>query len=40
MTRLFHGLSAGVALLAFGAGAAFAAELPGKFDGVTIWNCG
>ncbi|RUU32769.1 sugar ABC transporter substrate-binding protein [Mesorhizobium sp. M6A.T.Ce.TU.002.03.1.1] len=36
MTRLFYGLSAGVALLALGAGAAFAAELPGKFDGVTI----
>lgn len=36
MTRLFYGLSAGVALLALGAGAALAAELPGKFDGVTI----
>lgn len=36
MTRLFYGLSAGVALLALGAGAAFAGELPGKFDGVTI----
>ncbi|MET3578119.1 multiple sugar transport system substrate-binding protein [Mesorhizobium robiniae] len=36
MTRLFYGLSAGVALLALDAGAAFAAELPGKFDGVTI----
>ncbi|RVB78654.1 MULTISPECIES: sugar ABC transporter substrate-binding protein [unclassified Mesorhizobium] len=36
MIRLFYGLSAGVALLALGAGTAFAAELPGKFDGVTI----
>jgi multiple sugar transport system substrate-binding protein len=36
MTRLFYGLSAGVTLLVLGAGAASAAELPGKFEGVTI----
>src|SRR3954471_1351722 len=36
MTRLFYGLSAGVTLLALGADTAFAADLPGKFDGVTI----
>src|SRR3979409_1318312 len=36
MTRLFYGLSTGVALLAVSAGAAFAGDLPGKFDGVTI----
>ncbi|MER8704086.1 sugar ABC transporter substrate-binding protein [Mesorhizobium sp. M0323] len=36
MTKLFCGLSAGVTLLALGASAALAADLPGKFDGVTI----
>ena len=37
MNRLLSGVSAGVMLLALrGAGAALAADLPGKFDGVTI----
>ncbi|TJW34219.1 MAG: sugar ABC transporter substrate-binding protein, partial [Mesorhizobium sp.] len=36
MNRLLSGLSAGVTLLALSAGAAFAGDLPGKFDGVTI----
>ncbi|CAH2399994.1 sugar ABC transporter substrate-binding protein [Mesorhizobium ventifaucium] len=36
MTKLFCGLTAGVALLALGTSAALAADLPGKFDGVTI----
>lgn len=36
MKRLLSGVSAGVMLLAIGAGTALAADLPGKFEGVTI----
>ena len=36
MNRLLSGVSAGVIVLALGAGAAFAQDLPGKFEGVTI----
>lgn len=36
MKRLLSGVSAGVMLLAVGAGTALAADLPGKFEGVTI----
>ncbi|MBB6408561.1 ABC transporter substrate-binding protein [Mesorhizobium sangaii] len=36
MNRLLSGVSAGALLLAFGAGAALAGDLPGKFEGVTI----
>lgn len=36
MNRLLSGVSAGVIMLAFGWGAAQAADLPGKFEGVTI----
>ena len=36
MKRLLSGVSAGAVLMAFGASAAPLAELPGKFEGVTI----
>ncbi|MBW9117227.1 sugar ABC transporter substrate-binding protein [Rhizobium cauense] len=36
MNKLLAGLAAGVALAAFGGAVASAADLPGKFDGVTI----
>ena len=36
MNKLLSGVSAGVMLLALGASAALAADLPGKFEGVTI----
>ncbi|QPC94387.1 sugar ABC transporter substrate-binding protein [Mesorhizobium sp. INR15] len=36
MNRLLSGVSAGALALAFGAGAALAGDLPGKFEGVTI----
>ncbi len=36
MNRLLSGVSAGALLLAFGAGAALAGDLPGKFEGVTV----